>query len=233
MSESIEVTRVLPASPERIFRAWLDPKEHGAMSGGKATADGQGGFTASDGYITGRTLESEPYRRIVQAWRTTEFPDGSPDSRLEVLLEPAQGGTRLTLRHDNLPDGQGHRYREGWSEYYFDPMERYFGSPRERWAAAGETLSDAAEQVSEAFSAAGEQASEAFDAVSAQAKKAASTVRGLVKKASKQLKAAQKRAAQAASRAAKKVRPKKKAAKQARPKKKAGAKKKPAQKSRR
>jgi len=44
---------------------------------------------------------------------------------LEVLLEAADGGTRITLRHSNLPvDGTG--YEQGWRDYYFTPMQAYF-----------------------------------------------------------------------------------------------------------
>ena len=75
-------------------------------------------------------LELDPPRRIVQSWRTTEFPEGSPDSRLEVLLEPDGAGTRLTLVHTEIPDGQGARYEEGWKENYFTPMKAYFSGQK-------------------------------------------------------------------------------------------------------
>ncbi len=74
MSETIETSRIIPASPERIFNAWLSAEEHGKMSNGGATYEPDGRFTASDGYIAGKTLEAVPNRRFVQAWRTTEFP---------------------------------------------------------------------------------------------------------------------------------------------------------------
>lgn len=128
MAESIQVSDTVPATPERVYRAWLSSREHSAFTGGKAEVDPNvgGAFTAWDGYIQGKTIELEPYRRIAQTWRTTEFPPDSPDSRLEVLLEEAKGGTRMTLVHTNIPDGQGKGYEEGWVEYYFKPMKRYF-----------------------------------------------------------------------------------------------------------
>ena len=68
----------------------------------------------------------EPNRRIVQSWRTTEFPPESPDSHLEIVLEELEEGTRFTLYHTELPDGQGEQYREGWEEHYFAGMREYF-----------------------------------------------------------------------------------------------------------
>ena len=129
-TDSLELTALLPAPPERVYRAWLDGAEHAAMTGGAASVEpGVGGrYTAWDGYITGTTLELEPNRRIVQSWRTRQFPRRCPDSRLEILLEPAAGGTRLTLLQTGIPKGQGKRYRSGWPENYFEPMQEYFAA---------------------------------------------------------------------------------------------------------
>ncbi len=128
MPESIQVSTVLPATPQRIYKAWLSSREHAAMTGGATTIDPKvgGHYTAWDGYIQGVTLELEPNRRIVQSWRSAEFPAGAPDSRLEVLLAKAKGGTTITLNHNDIPDGQGEMYRSGWAESYFVPMQAYF-----------------------------------------------------------------------------------------------------------
>jgi activator of HSP90 ATPase len=75
-------------------------------------------------------LALDPPRRIVQAWRTTEFPDGAADSRLELTFSPSAGGTRLILRHTEIPEGQGISYAQGWIEHYFEPMQAYFGRRR-------------------------------------------------------------------------------------------------------
>lgn len=132
MPQSFRISAVIPATPQRIYNAWLDSKEHSAFTGGNAVVDPRvgGEFSAWDRQIWGKTIELEPYRRIVQTWRTSEFPPDSPDSRLEVLLAEANGGTRVTLVHTNIPDGQGEEYRQGWKEYYFKPMKLYFKAPR-------------------------------------------------------------------------------------------------------
>jgi uncharacterized protein YndB with AHSA1/START domain len=128
MLETIECSTILPASPERIYRAWISSQEHSAFTGSPAKIDPAigGHFTAWDGYIQGITLELEPYRRILQAWRTTEFPPDSPDSHLELLLEAVEGGARIILHHRDIPEGQGASYAQGWEDYYFEPMQDYF-----------------------------------------------------------------------------------------------------------
>lgn len=130
MTESFTLTTIIPATPLRVYQAWLDEREHGAFTGAKAEAEpGIGGaFTAWDGYIRGRTLELSEGQRILQAWRTTEFPPGSEDSLLEVLLEESSGGTRLTLRHSGIPEGQGESYEQGWIDHYFEPLKSYFAA---------------------------------------------------------------------------------------------------------
>ena len=129
MLETIHCSTIIPSvTPERLYRAWLDSAEHGALTGSEAQIDPQvgGSFTAWDGYIQGTTLELQPYRCILQAWRTTDFPQGSADSRLEVLLEEVEGGVQITLHHSDIPTGQGEQYRQGWEDYYFQPMQAYF-----------------------------------------------------------------------------------------------------------
>lgn len=127
-SESLQLTVVLPAAPRRIYDAWLDSAEHAAFTGGAATLDPTvgGPYAAWDGYIRGVTLELEPGGRIVQSWRTDEFPADAPDSRLELQLVPDAGGTLLTLTHTEIPEGLAHRYEEGWIANYFEPMRTYF-----------------------------------------------------------------------------------------------------------
>jgi activator of HSP90 ATPase len=128
MAFDFTLTDIIPATPQEVYDAWLDSQGHSAMTGATAKASPRDGdaFTAWGGYISGRTLTLEPGRRIVQSWRTTKFAKTDPDSQIEVLLEPAKGGTKLTLRHTGVPDGH-FSYRDGgWQENYFDPMKEYF-----------------------------------------------------------------------------------------------------------
>jgi putative hydrolase of HD superfamily len=128
--EAIQASVPLPANPEQIYRAWLDSRAHSAFTGATAVIDPRvgGNFNAWDGYIQGTTLDLQPYQRILQAWRTREFPPESRDSQLEVLLEADEqpGWTRLTLIHSHIPPGQGQQYLQGWQDYYFTPMQEYF-----------------------------------------------------------------------------------------------------------
>ncbi len=210
MSESIEVSRVIPGTPEAIYKAWLSGSEHGQMTGSTATySDADDGFTAWDGYITGKTLEKQPYSRILQSWRTTEFQESEPPSTLEVLLAPEGDGTRVTLKHAGTPAGQTDAYRQGWEEHYFDPMTKYFGSARAKFNEMGHAVSEAAEAAGDAIELAGDQvqksAKQAVKSVKKTAKKASSAVKKLVARAKKTLAARGKKKKPAPKKAARKA----------------------------
>ena len=123
------VSDVLPATPDAVYEAWMSSDGHAAMTGAPARVDPAvgGEFEAWDGYISGRTLALEPGRRIVQSWRTTDFAGGDADSAIDILLEEVEAGTRVTLRHTGIPDGQPD-YAQGWRDFYFDPMHEHFGA---------------------------------------------------------------------------------------------------------
>jgi len=127
MSIEFEISEVVPASPEEIFAAWTGSAGHSAMTGSPAQVSDTVGevFQAWDGYIRGKNLELEPPFRILQSWRTVEFGEDEADSLLEVLLAAEGAGTRLTIRHSNLPP-HGEQYRQGWVDAYFTPMKAYF-----------------------------------------------------------------------------------------------------------
>jgi len=123
-----EVSTVIPASPDEVYEAWLDSKRHSKMTGAKAKVNSKVGesFVAWDGYISGKNLKLEPGKRIVQAWRTSEFSEDEADSQIEIVFKPVKEGTKIILLHTNLPP-HGEIYRQGWEDSYFTPMQAYFG----------------------------------------------------------------------------------------------------------
>ncbi len=128
MSESITVKFSLHAAAKDIYNAWLDSDAHSAMTGEKATASREvgGEFSAWNGYITGKNLMLIPNKKIVQSWRSSEFPEEAPDSVLSIQLLENEGITEVDLEHKDIPPGQGLQYQTGWIDYYANPMQRYF-----------------------------------------------------------------------------------------------------------
>ena len=122
------VSEIIPASPEKVYHAWLSSEEHSMMTGSPARVSDTVGetFEAWDGYIQGKNLALESPHRILQAWRTNEFDISDQDSLLEILFVPEGAGTRVTIRHTDLPE-HGMQYQQGWIDAYFVPMLAYFG----------------------------------------------------------------------------------------------------------
>ena len=108
-TDSFTLTLVLPTDPEDIYLSWLDSESHSLFTDSKSELDPVvgGKFIVQDGYISGSFLELRPVEQITMAWRTIEFPEEAPDSRLEIHLEIVDGGTRLFLSHSEIPSGQG------------------------------------------------------------------------------------------------------------------------------
>ena len=121
------LTSTFNASAQDVFTAWLNSKMHTEMTGGEATISDvvASTFSAWDGYIEGQNLVVEPFTRIVQTWRTTEFDPSDEDSQIEILFEETDGMTKLTLIHSLLPES-GEQYINGWRNHYFAPMKEYF-----------------------------------------------------------------------------------------------------------
>ena len=129
MKNGFTLSEVFKSTASKLYNAWLSSDRHSALTGSPAKVDGTvgGKFTAWDGYIFGTTLELTPNQRIVQTWRTSEFADDAPDSRLEISLEDVKGGVKVTLAHSNIPEDQVDSYRQGWEDFYFKPIREYYG----------------------------------------------------------------------------------------------------------
>ena len=80
---------IIPAAPENVYEAFIYAKKHSAFTGSKATCDPKvgGNFTAWNGYISGKNLELEKAKKMIQEWITTEWPSGYPPSRLELIFK--------------------------------------------------------------------------------------------------------------------------------------------------
>jgi activator of HSP90 ATPase len=126
--ERIKISSTIPTSPKILYNAWLSSKEHSNFTGGTAKINPKisGKMSAWDGYITGKFVEFKVNKKIVQTWRSSDFRDASKDSILTITFDKIDNGTKITLLHTNIPDGQGESYKKGWKDFYFTPMKKYF-----------------------------------------------------------------------------------------------------------
>jgi len=125
--QTIEQTVEFPVSSDRLFEAYLNPKEHAQITGGEVTIGREAGaeFKAFNGMISGRILMVVPKRLIVQAWRASQWKETELDSILVLTFEPAPAGGRIRLAHTNVPDHDHQGVTEGWEKYYWTPGRAY------------------------------------------------------------------------------------------------------------
>jgi activator of HSP90 ATPase len=128
--KTIKITQkeIIPATPMEVYEAYIDEEKQTEFTGSKATSDPRvgGEFTAWDGYIIGKYIELKPGMKIVQEWRSSDFPEGAPPSRFEIGLREVKGGTELTMIHSGVPEEVAEDIGQGWKDYYWVPMKKYF-----------------------------------------------------------------------------------------------------------
>lgn len=126
MSEqlNIVVSRTIPASPEEVFDAWLDPNVPGTIWNDCEKLILQ---PAVDGLFFhvvehadrlwshyGRFIALERGRIIEHTWMS-EATHGL-ESVVTISLAEDNGQTQLTLRHSGLPDDDmGRSHEKGWN----------------------------------------------------------------------------------------------------------------------
>ena len=119
---------IIEASPNEVYEAFMDPKKHSEFTGSKATGTSIVGskFTAWDGYIQAKNLELEKGKRILQEWVTSEWPQGFPPSKLELIFTDLDGKTEIRMVHSNVPASQESDLKQGWEDFYWIPLKAYF-----------------------------------------------------------------------------------------------------------
>lgn len=132
MTRAIQQSVTLPASPEELFRTFLDSKKHTAMTGMPARNSGKigGSWKAFGGSIWGTNLRIVPGRMVVQSWRSAAFKKSDADSILVVTFTKVKGGARIDLMHANVPVQDHKGVTNGWKKYYWKPWRAYLAKKR-------------------------------------------------------------------------------------------------------
>lgn len=124
---TLTIRRTLKASPEKLFNAWIDPammKRFMAPGpdmhvrearseprvGGKfyVLMVGQAEIPHSGTY-----LAVTPHSRLHFTW---ESPHSAPDTHVEILFAPVEGGTEVTLTQVKFAnEGSRDSHEKGWT----------------------------------------------------------------------------------------------------------------------
>lgn len=115
----------IAASPAAIYKVLTTSADFAKMTGGRAASiatEAGGAFTMFDGHITGRHVELIPGKRVVQAWRSKDWPEGHYSiARFE--LTPEGKGTKLVFDQTGHPADAKAHLESGWANMYWEPMK--------------------------------------------------------------------------------------------------------------
>jgi uncharacterized protein (TIGR03086 family) len=141
-------TAHLPVSPDEAFALITQPERLRRWQTVSAVVDLRAGgeyrWTVTPGHVAAGTFrEVEPGRRIVFGWGWEGNDDLKPDaSTVTVTVEPAGGGSLVTLMHDGLTEEQAAMHAEGW-QHYLERLEKVAATGdagADEWAWAPEQL---------------------------------------------------------------------------------------------
>jgi uncharacterized protein YndB with AHSA1/START domain len=116
---------ILSAPPMDVYHALTNPNTIHLWSGEDAIMSTEAGseFSLWEGSITGKNLEFEDGKKIVQQWYFGEQPEASI---VTIRLHEHKDGTSAELRHTNIPDEDYDDIIDGWNNLYFGALISFY-----------------------------------------------------------------------------------------------------------
>lgn len=117
------------ASPGEVYEVLMDPVKHRNMTGKPAEMDRRPGgrFVQNGGGHWGTLLGFDQDRKIVQAWRGNNWPEGHFSEVIFTLAALADNRrTQLSLVQTGVPEDHFDEVNKGWQKFYWTKMAAYF-----------------------------------------------------------------------------------------------------------
>jgi activator of HSP90 ATPase len=129
-TKTIEHKVHIRADPKEVYDALVNSKRHSKFTGASAKIGSKPGsaFTCYGNYISGVTLDLVPGRRVVQAWRSRNWPPGHFSIVTFALSRKGKGQTELRFTQIGVPAGDYPEKNKGWRTHYWEPMKKFLES---------------------------------------------------------------------------------------------------------
>ncbi len=116
---------IIKATPEEVYMALTNPFTIELWTGEPAIMSTEPGseFSLWGGSISGKNIEFEQNKKIVQQW---DFDGQDEASIVTIKLHPDKQGTSVELKHINIPDEAYEDISSGWNDYYFGALAEFF-----------------------------------------------------------------------------------------------------------
>jgi activator of HSP90 ATPase len=124
-TRTIRQSVTIKANPHEVYESLMDSRKHKKFTGVEARISRKvgGNFSAYGRYIQGINLNLVPDKRIVQAWRGSDWPRGHY-SIATFSLKRIKGGTCLVFSQIGVPDREYKGINQGWRDHYWKPMKQ-------------------------------------------------------------------------------------------------------------
>jgi activator of HSP90 ATPase len=111
----------IQASVSDVYNALVNPNVIELWTGDDVVMDDKVGteFSLYEGNISGKNLEIEKEKKIVQQWY---FGEQEEASIVTIKLHADKENTSVEVRQTNIPDDAYENIVEGWSYAYFEPI---------------------------------------------------------------------------------------------------------------
>ena len=120
----VEREAVVGCAPAEAWRWWTEPALLVRWMGSEAEVDLRPGGAICIAYGNGAVMAGElvtldPPKRLdfTWGWEDPEEVVRPGQSRVEVVFEAVDGGTRVVVRHLDLPEGERPGHAEGWDYF--------------------------------------------------------------------------------------------------------------------
>jgi activator of HSP90 ATPase len=126
MPKNIKQIVILNTNPTEVYSLLMDSKKHSAFTGAPAMISKKigGKVTCYDSYIEAINIELVKDKRIVQAWRGSDWNMGEW-SLVIFNLKKEGKNTLLSFEHIGIPDIHAASIKNGWTEHYWSKMKSY------------------------------------------------------------------------------------------------------------
>jgi activator of HSP90 ATPase len=132
MCKTIKQRARFKLEPEQVYQLLVDSKQHSRLTGQKAIIGSKVGsaFSTHDGRVNGILVDLVPGRRVVQAWRSKDFPVGAYSMASFELSRTKDGGTDLVLTHRGVPKTLIPTVEIDWRTTYWNKIRALAGGAR-------------------------------------------------------------------------------------------------------
>jgi activator of HSP90 ATPase len=127
MAYDLQMEFLMPGTPKQVMEMLTDTKLIRKWSGEEAVLEKMvgGRFEMFDGWVTGKVLKMGD-KELAYSWKTTDWNDDEEPSEVHYLLSSDKEGTKVLLKHTNLPtEEEMKEHKIAWDEHFFGPMEEY------------------------------------------------------------------------------------------------------------